>query len=200
MFGVRFLDPKSGEIVYPGEPGALGGAINPSSVTQVQSTGPVALNSFLVPAFAGWDLRRSHKGYLRGWSQANLDQLASPATFPPTPWLEVRSPHLPWRIEVRPKTPGVFVTVFDVVATIQVALKTEITPVEWGRFGEATKHAVLTAKGNRVRLYDFGRTLDEAYRHPRRVDTLGEGTQFAGLVPAPHRGGQSFDLHLVRRQ
>jgi hypothetical protein len=44
------------------------------------------------------------------------------------------------------------------------------------------------------------RALDERYHHPRRVDTLGEVSGFAVLVPAPRRGPLHLNLEVARRR
>jgi len=124
--------------------------------------------------------------------------LGQSATHPPEPQLEILSPHLPWRIEVRARATDIFVTVFDVLVAIRVTLKQEITREEWEQFGHGKKDSILAARSVRAQNYESARQVDEMYRHPRRIDALGEFTRFAGLVPAPGRSPTSFDLKFER--
>lgn len=199
MFGVRFLDPETGEIVYSGPLDTTEDAIITNPEASRRLTTSLTLNPVLGPAALPWDVRRSFRTHVKDWHQREVAKLAKPATFPPAVRLEIQSPQLPWRVEVRPSSPNLHVTVYDVLAVLHRSLKTEITKVEWERLNDTRKHSVLVARGLRAQEYEFDRTLDEFYRHPRRVDFLGECIQFAGLVPAPYRGWDSFDLEFVRR-
>jgi hypothetical protein len=191
---VRFLDPKTNGILYPGPHETPGGRFSPIGAELV-------LNPLLAWGMIQWewDTRRSFQTYIRSFPQGDIQALALPATSPAAARLEIRSPQIPWRVEVRPQTPNLQITVFDVVAAVHIALRTQLTPAEWEQLGDGHKNAILAARNGRVRLHDFNRALDELYCHPRRVDTLGEATIFAGLVPAPHRSPYSFDLKFVRR-
>lgn len=199
MLGVRFLDPRTNEIMYPDPFCAGDDPIISHSETSAPPAGSPTLHPMLAPAQLQWDTRRSPQTLASDWRQEDLDRLAEPATSPPAARLELRSPQLPWAISVRPRTPHLYVTVHDVLGAIYGALKTAITQGEWELFEDTRKHWILDGRSCRVKEYNFGRMLDELYRHPRRVDILGVCTQFAGLVPAPHRSTQSFDLELVRR-
>ena len=198
MLGLRFLDPETGEIVYPDPLDTTGDPITSGLETPNPPTGSPALNPMLAPGALPWDVRRSFPTHARDWRQLEINKLAEPATSPPMARLEIRSPQLPWNIEVRPTIPNLYVTVYDVLATLNKALETQITKGEWGQFNDQRKYAILVARIHRVQQHDFSRGLDDLYRHPRRVDSLGERTQFAGLAPAPYRGSDSFDLKFVR--
>jgi hypothetical protein len=96
--------------------------------------------------------------------------------------------------------PNLHITVFDILATVYAALKPQITPGEWERFDTVRKRLTVAARDLRVQEYEPGRQADEMFNHPRRIDSLGELTRFAGLTPAPRRGPESFDLKLKRRR
>lgn len=196
---VRFVDPRTEEIVYP-EPFEMPtNAVTPGLGTNAPPDGSLALNPLLVPAALLWDVGRPVETHAQHWPQAERDKLSQSATWPPVGRLGLQSPHLPWRIEALPRTPNIHVTVFDVLATIYVALRLQITPGEWDRFDTGEKSVIVGARGVRVRECDPDPQLDELYAHPRRIDTLGERTRFAGLILAPHRGPDSLDLELKRR-
>ncbi|KAF9777849.1 hypothetical protein BJ322DRAFT_513469 [Thelephora terrestris] len=206
MRGVRFLDPLTNEVLYP-DPlpeTPRRSAVTPSLETRHPPAGsqPLNLNNTLIPAGAAhqWDVRRPFGSIVEDWSGTTTDRLAESATSPPTSRLELVSPQLPWTISVLPKIPNVFVTVFDVLATIHASLRAEITPGEWGEFTEAQKKLALHAKRHRIQECEPNRALDERYHHPRRVDTLGEVSGFAGLVPAPRRGPLHLNLEFARRR
>ena len=193
---VRFIDPKTGNTVYP-EP--LTPAVNatPGMATNVPPLGAPVVHPLLIgrPTLT-WDVRVPIQAHAAHWNQPELDKLAESATHPPTTELSLQSPHLPWEIRVRPKAPNVFVTVYDLLATIQAALKPEITLQEWARFGRAGKRSVVAAKRIRIRECGPDEQVEEEFRHPRRIDVLRNLTLFAGLVPTPHC---SFDLKFERR-
>ncbi|KAF9652783.1 hypothetical protein BDM02DRAFT_3108908 [Thelephora ganbajun] len=196
---VRFRDPETNETIYPEPFVTPSNAITPGLVANTPTVGALLLNPLLMAATISWDVRRPFESYPAHWRQADRTALLESATLPPVERLEIVSPHLPWKIEVHPRTPNLHITVFDVMTTIQAALKLRITLSEWSRFNDTGKRLTLTAKDLRVEEYDPGRRLDEIYHHPRRVDALGEFTQFAGLIPAPQRSRNSFDLELKRR-
>lgn len=201
MQRVRFLNTETNEIAYPEPLDVTGDRIIPSSGASTPPAGSLALNPLLTPASLHWDVRHSLKTHVKdnGWRQREVNRLAEPATFPPVARLEIRSPQLPWRVVVFPRTPNVFITVYDVLVTIYKTLKTRIAPGEWERFDDGRKYSILDSKNRRAQEYEFGRKLDECYDHPRRVDFLGECSQFVGLVPTPYRSSNSFDLEFVRR-
>ena len=195
MFGVRFLDPDTNQIVYP-EPFE---APN-TGITPVLGTRPTLIpNPLLIHARIQWDVRRSFQTHvtMMGWGPGEVLALSHPATTPPTMRLEIQSPQIPWKLDVFPTIPNLHVTVFDVVATIHLALKVPITKGEWDRFNDAQKHLILVSRQRRVRGYTSGRALNEMYCCPRRIDFLGEVTKFVGLAPAPHRLG--LNVEFVRR-
>jgi len=195
---VRFvLDPETGHVVYP-EPFEAPSNVMPNTGTNAPPAGPLQVNPLLAPATISWDVRLPFKSHVERWTQAERAKLAESATIPPTGRLELQSPQLPWRISVRPSTPNVFVTVYDVLSTIQESLEPQITRQEWKLFNYTNKCMILTARGTRVKNYQPGCQADEFYNHPRRVDSLGEFTWFAGLTPAPRQG--SVDLGFRRRR
>ncbi|KAF9787768.1 hypothetical protein BJ322DRAFT_577939 [Thelephora terrestris] len=188
MRGVRFLDPLTNEVLYP-DPlpeTPRRSAVTPSLETRRPPAGsqPLNLNNTLIPAGAAhqWDVRRPFGSIVEDWSGTTTDRLAESATSPPTSRLELVSPQLPWTISVLPKIPNVFITVFDVPATIHASLRAEITPGEWGEFTEAQKKLTLHAKRHRIQECEPNRALDERYHHPRRVDTLGEVSELATVA------------------
>ena len=160
----------------------------------------ISLNSLFAPSALLWDVRHPLETLEGRLPQDVRVKLGQNATQPPSARLEIRTPHLPWRIEVRPKTPNLCVTVLDVLVTIRGALKLQITPGEWARFSTIRKTLTLAERSSRVLEYDQGRRADGLYNHPLRMDSLGEFTQFGGLVRAPGRGPGSLDLKLERRR
>ena len=194
MSGVRFLLPKTNEVVFPGPWETVDDPINvPNVESQDPPMGSLLTNPALTPQTTlQWDVRHPV-------ASLGVERFNEAATSPPMARLELESPQLPWKVEVFPRTPNIHVTVHDVLATIHKTLRGQITRGEWERFNDTRKHSVLVARGQRVQDYEFGRMLDEFYIHPRRIDSLGECTRFGGLVPAPYRGSNSFDLEFVRR-
>lgn len=200
MRRVRFLDPETNEVHHPEPLKAQSSAAVPSLGTSTQPAGSHSLNQVLMPADAQrWDVRLPFGTYAQNWRRVATDRLAEPATFPSVAQLKIFSPQLPWAISVRPTTPGVFVSVFDVLAAVYASLRVGITQGEWERLSDAHKTLALRAKQDRILECEASRALDEGFHHPRRVDALGEVTRFAGLVPAPHRGPHAFNLEFVRR-
>jgi len=197
---VRFVDPKTNTIVYPEPLEAPSNAVIPSLGTNAPLVGATTLNPLLAPATISWDVRLPFKTTAEHWTQAQRRRLWENATFPPMNMLEVQSQHLPWKIEIRPRTPNLFVSVYDVLSEIQTALLPEITPEEWVMFEREGKRLIVTTRDTRVQGYNSGRRqLDESYRHPRRIDSLGEFTQFAGLVLVPQRSPHSLDLNFKQQ-
>jgi hypothetical protein len=194
---VRFVDPQTNRIVSP-EPLSETPSNNatPRIGTNTPSVGALPINPLLAPATLPWDIRLPLESYLECCTQAQRAKLAESATQPPATRLELQSPQLPWRIEIRPRTPSLFVTVYDVLLTIQADLKLQITPEEWEQFEDAGKRLIVAARGARAQGCDPSKQVDELYNRPRRIDSLREFTRFAGLVPAPQRTSNSFDLKL----
>ena len=191
---VRFLDPRTNEVVYP-EP-LQTNAITPHLGTNAR----VDINPLLAPTALLWDVKspiETLEGQLPWEMRSKLGQSA---TRPPSAQLQLQSPHLPWRVQVRPKTPNLFVTVFDVLATLREVLWLEITPGEWGQFSTGRKDRIVAERGARVADYDPHHRVNSLYRHPIRVDTLEEFTCFGGLIPAPGRGPGCLDLRFERRR
>lgn len=191
---VRFVDPRTNGIVFP-EPleeplGAVALTVGTVTVHPILAT----------PAPLSWDVKCPLGTLGAQWSREVRRQLGQSATSPPSTRLEIQSPHLPWRIEVRPKTPNIHVTVLDLLAAVQEALEPHIAPAEWARFSVARKDWTVATRSARVMEYDPGRRADGMYHHPRRIDSLGEFTQFGGLVLAPGRGPGCLDLKLERRR
>lgn len=197
---VRFVDPETKRVVYPEPFQAPLNAVTPGLGINAPPVGAIIVNPLLAPVVLSWDVGRSFETLVEQWPQAELARLAQSATQPPQELIEIQSPHLPWKIEVRPRTPNVHVTVFDMLTTIYAALKLHITPDEWDQFNTVGKQDIVAARGLRVQEYDPVRQVDEMYDYPRRIDSLGELTRFAGLVPAPRRGPRSLDLKLKRRR
>lgn len=193
---VRFIDPETGRVVYPE-------ALNAPTTgleTGAPTVGTIAVNPLLAPLTLLWDVRRPFETLAEQWPQGERAKLGQSATMPPTTLLEIQSPHLPWRIEVRPMTQNLQVIVFDVLAAIHAALKPQITRGEWDRFDTAGKQQTVAARSARIQECDSARQADELYNHPRRIDSLGEFTLFAGLIPAPQQGPNCFKIKLKRRR
>lgn len=200
---VRFIDPKTKEIVYP--EGLPSNAVTPSLGTGIPPAGALVVNPLLTPVNpllvpVVWDIRHPFDTHAEQWPPTERAKLKWSATLPPQILLEIRSPRLPWKIEVRPRTPDIHITVSEMLAAIHSALGSQITPGEWGQFDTAWKRSTVAARDLRVHEYDPARQADEMYKHPRRIDSLGEFTQFAGLVPAPQQGPNCLDLELNRRR
>lgn len=196
---VRFVDPKTNTIV---DPAPLTPVQNdaPRMGTNAPSFGALAIHPLLMtPATPLWDARVPIQPYAANLTRTNRNRLAESATYPPTARLELQSPHLRWKIGVLPTTPNISVTVYDVLATVQTILKLEITQEEWARFELVGKQLTVAARNARIQDYDPGKQTDEAFNHPRRIDSLGKFTRFAGLVSAPQRGSGSFDIKFERR-
>ena len=168
--------------------------------TSAPTVGAIAITPLLAQVAHLWDVRRPFETHAEQWPQEERAKLVQSATMPPTTLLEIQSSHLPWKIEVRPMTPNIQVTVLDVLATIYAALRPQITRGEWDRFDTAGRQQTVAARSVRVQECDSARQADELYHHPRRIDSLGEFTLFAGLVPAPQQGPNSFKLKLKRRR
>lgn len=198
---VRFVDPKTDRIVHPGPLEGTSDAVTSALGTIVPTVSSLTLHTVLAasrPLY--WDVK-SPLGTLEAqWPREARRQLGQSATSPPSTRLEIQSPHLPWRIVVRPRTPNIEITVLDLLAAVQKALELPITPGEWAQFGVARKDRIVAERSARVLEYDPGRRADGMYNHPTRIDSLGGFTQFGGLVPAPGRGPGCLDLKLERRR
>ena len=194
---VRFVDQETGSIVYPEPFEAPSHHVMPNGGTNAPPAGLLVVNPLLAPTTLYWDTRVPLKFHVERWTRAQQAKLTESATIPPTTQLELQSSQLPWRICVRPSTPGLFITVYDVLATIQKGLGSRITWREWRLFEDANKCMILVARGARVQTYSHSCQADELYNHPRRIDSLGEFTSFAGLTPTPQHA--SLDLGFKRR-
>jgi len=192
---VRFIDQRTDHIVFP-EPFEEAPSQNVMSNggTNAPPAGALFVNPLLAPSTLSWDVRLPFNHHVEHWTQAQRAKLAESATLPPMTRLEIQSPQLPWRIRIRPGAPGLFVSVHDVLYTIQEVLDFQITWREWELFRDATKSLVLVAKDARIQSCHPGRRLDERFKHPRRIDSLGGSTRFAGLTPATRRARNSLDL------
>ena len=199
---VRFVDPQTNRILDL-EPltETPSTAVTPHLGRNIPAVGALALIPLLAAATISWtwDVRFPVEVLEKHWVRAQQDVLEQSATRPPATLLHIRSPHLPWKVEIRPRTPNLFVTVYDVLSTIHGVLEPRITPQEWKRFEPIGKRVIVAERETRVRSYAPDRQVDEAFNHPRRIDSLGEFTRFAGLIPAPQRGPNEFDLKFKRR-
>jgi hypothetical protein len=196
---VRFVDPRTNEVVYP-EPFEIStNAVTSHSGTNAPTVGSLALNPLLASAMLSWDVNCPLETLVGQLPQDVQHRMGQSATLPPSTRLGIQSPHLPWRIEIRPRTPNILITVLDVLATVQKALGHQITPGEWGRFTTARKTITVAGRSSRVLEYDPGHRVDGMYNHPLRIDLLGELTRFGGLVPAPGRGPRCLDLKFEPR-
>lgn len=198
---LRFVDPETNLILYPGDPETPSSAeVNPVMGTNGPPLGAIVMNPLLASATQlQWDATHPIEPFTEHWTGEQKARLSQSATQPPTGLLELRSRLLPWRIQVRPRTPNVVVTVYDVITAIREGLMVRITQREGGRFDGAGKRLIVAARAARIQGRDPDYQAEELFYHPRRVDCLGEFTQFAGLAPAPQQSPNLFDLKFRRR-
>lgn len=110
----------------------------------------------------------------------DLDFLAEPATSPPLPSLLLVCDELPWQIEVRPSLPNLFVTVYDVLETLNWNLRSRVSNPEWMSF-ETQQEGVFAAFEERVNgIPDAQEREEQRAKSIRRIDCLMGRTRLLG--------------------
>jgi len=113
-----------------------------------------------------------------------LDFLAEPATSPPLPSLTLTcDPFLPWHIEVHPSLPNLFVTVYDVLQTLNANLRIPLSDSELSLFiSEQTYASIVDAYQNRLNaIRDIREREEQRAKSVRRIDCLIGRTKLLGL-------------------
>ena len=100
--------------------------------------------------------------------------LAEAATSPPLPSMLLVCDNLPWKIRVSPSPPNLFVTIYDVLQTIHVNLRTPVVTAEWPLYGTLhDREAILQTFERRIkRLPNESAQNEERAKSVRRVDCL----------------------------
>ncbi|SJK99125.1 uncharacterized protein ARMOST_02412 [Armillaria ostoyae] len=111
---------------------------------------------------------------------------SEPAISPPVAHLTLTSPHLFWRISVRPLLNGTYVTVSDVLYAIYNGLRENISPAEfYGLPSKTEMRRVTEAYEQRYRrIKSRSGSYEEKKAGVKRVDFFMGRTRFAGLSPS----------------
>ncbi|KAK0472278.1 hypothetical protein IW261DRAFT_1343689 [Armillaria novae-zelandiae] len=112
------------------------------------------------------------------------NSLSEPAISPPVPHLTLTSPHLFWRISVRPSLNGTYVTVSDVLFAMYNGLRENISPAEfYGLPSKTEMRRVTEAYEQRYRrIKSRSGSYEEKKAGVKRVDFFMGRTRFAGLM------------------
>ncbi|KAF7343668.1 hypothetical protein MSAN_01946500 [Mycena sanguinolenta] len=121
--------------------------------------------------------------HFHGLSSARL---LKPAVYPPRPTISLVTPHLPWTLAIPPGTNAKYVTVLDVLTSIYLALRVNVTAKEFAALHTAEMMqrvtAAYTQRYRRLRSYDAEYALEKA-EGVKRVDFLMGYTKFCGIAP-----------------
>ncbi|KAK0203314.1 hypothetical protein DFS33DRAFT_784674 [Desarmillaria ectypa] len=114
------------------------------------------------------------------------NSLSESAISPPVSHLTLTSPHLPWRISVRPLLNGTYVTVSDVLHGMYNGLRENISPAEFHGLPSKTEvRRVTEAYEQRYRrIKSRSGSYEEKKAGVKRVDFFMGRTRFAGLSPS----------------
>ncbi|KAJ6573961.1 hypothetical protein DFH09DRAFT_1151563 [Mycena vulgaris] len=123
--------------------------------------------------------------------------LGEHATFPGAPSLVLVHPRLPWEIIIRPAE-GKYVRVCDVLAGIYSALRKDASGADYaGLPSRAAQNEVNAAFARRwMRMPDMGAKTIEKNKGLKRVDFLGAGLVFCGLIKS-QKGPNCWELVLT---
>ncbi|KAI1787873.1 hypothetical protein LXA43DRAFT_895610, partial [Ganoderma leucocontextum] len=155
---------------------------------------------------------RSDNGEIRSL----LDELSTPATFPPVYRMTVTCDSLPqWSITIERristtcatfnKFPEVAswadapITAYDVLAAIYRAFHDHVSSGEWGKLARDERQRVLDAYMCRCRRY-AGTHWFHAVGGIRRVDCLRTRCMFGGLIGQSIQGGVAYMKLVVREK
>ena len=105
--------------------------------------------------------------------------LYEPATNPPTPYLQIKCPHLPWTLEVVCKTTN-FVTIVDVLAQLYSSLRLTVSEKEFHMESRQSQREITAAFNQRVNR-DRRTAAVEERKGLKRIDSLKGDNQFMGL-------------------
>ncbi|KAK0193137.1 hypothetical protein F5146DRAFT_1137016 [Armillaria mellea] len=114
------------------------------------------------------------------------NSLSEPAISPPVSHLTLTSPHLFWRISVRPLLNGTYVTVSDILFAMYNGLRENISPAEfYGLPSKTEMRRVTEAYEQRYRrIKSRSGSYEEKKAGVKRVDFFMGRTRFAGLSPS----------------
>ncbi|KAK0490135.1 hypothetical protein EDD18DRAFT_551049 [Armillaria luteobubalina] len=112
--------------------------------------------------------------------------LSEPAISPHIPHLTLTSPHLFWRISVRPLLNGTYVTVSDVLFAMYNGLRENVSPAEfYGLPSKTEMRRVTEAYEQRYRrIKSRSGSYEEKKAGVKRVDFFMGRTKFSGLSPS----------------
>ncbi|KAG6820005.1 hypothetical protein H0H93_006551 [Arthromyces matolae] len=137
------------------------------------------------PPVLAFDLRQSPSTITSHHPRISLRALQEPATQPPTHSLTIKSPHLPWVLNVRAR--GSYVTVEDVLEELYHMLRTNISAEDFHSLpSNRDRRKVTEAYEARYRRIRDSRAYEDEKRSgARRVDLLMGLTRFMGLSAGP---------------
>ncbi|KAH6908447.1 hypothetical protein BKA70DRAFT_1279752 [Coprinopsis sp. MPI-PUGE-AT-0042] len=131
-------------------------------------------------------------------------ELNLPATSPPSAYMELISPSLPWRVIIQPGkgipgAPAGIITVKDVLLGIYTSLRQPILQTEFDLIPDVqVRNAITDAYRNRCNSSpDLSVTQHELKRGVRRVDFLRGESKFLGITPAK-AGSHVWVLHTCK--
>lgn len=132
-------------------------------------------------------------------------ELDLPATSPPSEYMEIISPNLPWRVIIQPGkgvpgAPAGIITVRDVLFGIYTSLRQPILQTEFDLVPDAqVRNAITEAYRSRCNSSsDLAVTQHELKRGIRRVDFLRGESKFLGITPAK-AGSHVWVLHTCKQ-
>lgn len=150
-----------------------------------QSHAPISVpHRYFAPSSISWDLRDRPSTITRHQYHLSSHALGEPATSPPTDFLRIVMPGLPWSIKVYPAAHGAYVTVGDVVDAVYTALRTNVRSSEFAQLSSSRNQSSATAAyQERYRRHRASpQYYDEEKRSGmKRVDFLMGQTRFVEL-------------------
>ncbi|TFK23772.1 hypothetical protein FA15DRAFT_670155 [Coprinopsis marcescibilis] len=124
--------------------------------------------------------------------------LTQPATEPALPYMEIRSPSLPWCIAIYPSSKGsLVVTVADVLYGIYASLRTGVTRDEYALNPQLQPYVDAAYRHRCKNLADPVAIDTESKKGVKRIDFCLENNSFVGLS-STKQGGHVWQMALSR--
>jgi hypothetical protein len=123
-----------------------------------------------------------------------------PVTNPPTPFMEIECPLLPWKITISPSRNSTqpYITFRDFFGCLYYNLRRQVKQAEYDQVKSVRHQAHIdnAYKRRYKRIADYDQYEKELQGGVRRVDFLGEYVQFSGLSPSAN-GGSRWTLQMA---
>ncbi len=122
--------------------------------------------------------------------------LSEPAISPPVSHMTLHVPSSTWRIDVRPKLNGAYITVSDVLHALYNGLRENVRKEEFYSLPgkDAMKHVTAAYERRYKRVKGSRAAEDERKAGVKRIDFLLDRVWFAGLTPVTNN---SWLIHLL---